>query len=209
MLRTKTRWQPRYFYGERLFCICEVFFRGVGRQKEPLTAAFKAWMDCRCSDRVVIMAKVEWREVGWGVMGFACMGFLWRGRTGCSKRESRLRDGKGLLGWLKWPDSLTAADAQGSRLCQSVCACMHIGSMLVCACLTVCVRGRCGGFPSVLNEVLHSQQEATKRDDGETRGGIYLKRRKEGQNDSLFRCFCIPSLRWWFDSICSFLPTER
>lgn len=43
--------------------------------------------------------------------------------------------------------------------CDHSCACLRC----IFACTTVRVRGRCKGFPSVGNEVLYSQRDATKR----------------------------------------------
>lgn len=45
--------------------------------------------------------------------------------------------------------------------CDHACMCMHV---CIFAWTTVCVRGRCEGFPSAWNEVLYSQWDATKRD---------------------------------------------
>lgn len=55
-------------------------------------------------------------------------------------------------------------------------ACMHA---CIFVCTTVRVRGRCEGFPSVWNEVLYSQWDATKRDrEKRVVEGVDLKRCK-------------------------------
>lgn len=71
------------------------FLRGWGDKKKPLKAAFMAWMDCRCSDRVVIMV---YEEMGGCFDGVCMYRFLWGRRTGCVKEGGRLKYGKGLLG---------------------------------------------------------------------------------------------------------------
>ncbi len=160
---------------------------------------------------------------------------LWGRRTGCVKRGSRLKYGQGLLGWLKWPDSLAAADAQGSReVCASACVCVYcmflqlqVGAlvlMLVCMCMRVCifactpvhVRGRCEGFPSVWNEVLYSQRDATKRD-GEKRDGVADLKRWKGrgrpQQNSFWSIVYFKNgfspRHWQCDIIHALLFTER
>lgn len=56
-------------------CLRWLFFLGGGktkRQKTSLKSAFMAWMNCRCSHRIVVMVK-EAVGVGGGGFDGACM----------------------------------------------------------------------------------------------------------------------------------------
>lgn len=57
------------------------------------------------------------------------------------------------------------------------CMCTHV---CIFAFTTVCVCGRCEGFPSAYNKVLYSQWDATKRDrDKKERGDGFKKMKQE------------------------------
>lgn len=55
-----------------LVCLLGIF-RGWGRQKKTLKAAFMVWMDYRCIDRVVIMKR---EGMGGCLMGSVCISFM-------------------------------------------------------------------------------------------------------------------------------------